>query len=397
MRITFCHNLYQQRSGEDIAFDFAVQLLRDSGHHVSVFSADNSAIKDLSSADKVLFPIRTVYSRAARRQVRRFVVAEQSTLAIVQNVFPLLSPSVYHGLADARLPIIQFVFNYRLLCSNGLLFTQNEICERCVRGNHIHGILRRCYRNSYALSATYGAALSIHRWAGTWRKLVSIFVTPDEFLAGKLIEGGIDSHKIRVVSNPFDISGIKPSYEGGEYVLFVGRLIRAKGIFTLLEAFRSLNGPKLVIVGDGEEAGHIRSHPAVVDGKAEFVGPVYGAQFEELVRNSACVVVPSEWYDNLPMIVCQAFGAGKPVIASRINGIPEFVKHEKNGLLFTPGSAIELRESIERLHNDPILHRTLSHGARSTAETVLSPALWQQNMNSVLQQALERRGGASYL
>jgi glycosyltransferase involved in cell wall biosynthesis len=395
MRIAFCHNLYQQRSGEDIAFDFAVRLLRDNGHHVSVYSASNSAIKSFTTTDKLLFPIRTVYSRGVRRLVRQFAVAEQSTVAIVQNVFPLLSPSVYYGLADAGLPIIQFVFNYRLLCSNGLLFTQNEICERCVRGNHIHGILRRCYRNSYALSATYAAALSVHRWAGTWRKLVSIFVTPDEFLANKLIEGGIDSDKIRVVSNPFDISGLTPKYDGGEYVLFVGRLIRAKGIFTLLEAASSLDGPRVIIVGDGEEAERVRSHPAVVDGKAEFIGPVYGSQFDELVRNSACVVVPSEWYDNLPMIVCQAFGAGKPVIASCINGIPEFVQHEKNGLLFTPGSANELRESIERLHRDPSLRRTLSLGARSTAETVLSPTLWQQNMNSVLQQALEGRVGRS--
>ena len=89
----------------------------------------------------------------------------------------------------------------------------------------------------------------------------------------------------------------------------------------------------------------VRSHPAVLAGKAEFVGPVYGSHFAELLDKAAFVVVPSEWYDNLPMIVCQAFAAGKPVVASRINGIPEFVSHEENGLLFSTGNPSELKAS----------------------------------------------------
>jgi glycosyltransferase involved in cell wall biosynthesis len=103
---------------------------------------------------------------------------------------------------------------------------------------------------------------------------------------------------------------------------------------------------------------------------------------------AAFVVVPSEWYDNLPMIVCQAFAAGKPVVASRINGIPEFVSHEENGLLFLPGNPSELASSMHRIFSDEVLQDKLGRGARRTAETVLTPMVWRDNSNSVVEEAV---------
>ena len=98
--------------------------------------------------------------------------------------------------------------------------------------------------------------------------------------------------------------------------------------------------------------------------------------------------MPSEWYDNLPMIVCQAFAAGKPVVASRINGIPEFVSHEENGLLFSPGNPSELASSMHRIFSDEVLRDRLGRGARRTAETVLSPVVWWKKINSVVEEAV---------
>ncbi len=387
LNILFCHNQYQQRSGEDIAFDFAVRLLREGGHQVSVYSRSNLEIERFSVADKLLFPLHTIYSRPERRKIEEFASQEQPSVALVQNVFPLLSPSLYYGLADAGLPIVQLIFNYRLLCANGLLFTGGEICERCVGGNHLHGVLHRCCRDSYAVSAMYAASIGFHRWMGTWTRFVTLFVTPDNFLKEKLVQGRIPEDRIRVVSNPFEVSAAPPPSIHGDYALFVGRLIRAKGMFTLLEASLKLDR-RVVIAGDGEDADLVRSHPAVLAGRAEFVGPVYGTHFKELLEKAAFVVVPSEWYDNLPMIVCQAFAAGKPVVASRINGIPEFVKPEENGLLFSPGDPSDLEQSMLRMFSDEALRDKLGRGARQTAETVLSPAVWGNKINSVMEEAV---------
>src|SRR5262249_2779303 len=166
---------------------------------ICVCSRDNREIQDFSVPDKLLFPVRTLYSIRARNEIKRLAIEQQPNVAVVQNVFPLLSPSIYHGLQDACLPIVQVIYNYRLICLNGQLFTDGAICERCLGGNYLHGILRRCYRQSRTLSTIYASSIGLHRWIGTWRKTVTLFVSPDLFLKGKLADAGIPAERIRVV------------------------------------------------------------------------------------------------------------------------------------------------------------------------------------------------------
>jgi glycosyltransferase involved in cell wall biosynthesis len=384
MKILLCHNFYRQRSGEDIAFEYMRELLQQAGHNVMVFSRDNRAISGLN---QLTAAAQVVHSPFMRREIRQLARKEQPDVAIVQNVFPLLSPALYYGLADEGIPIVQMVFNYRLVCANGQLFANGRICERCLKGNHLHGIVRRCYRQSYAASGLYSSSLFIHRLLGTWRRLVRLFVVPDEFLGEKLVEGGFPPGRMRRVVNPFRVDDYEASHARGDCALFVGRLIRPKGIFTLLDACLSLDAGRVLIVGDGEDSAAAKRHPAVRQGKAELLGEVYGKQMRALLAHCRFVVVPSEWYDNLPLIVCQAFASGKPVIASRINGLPEFVKHEENGLMFPPGDAAALAEQMTRLSTECDLYDCVSRGARQAAETVLAPRIWQEKMNTVLQEA----------
>ena len=388
MRILLCHNRYQMRTGEDIAFDFTRTLLERAGHELLFYTRDNREINGYRLGDKLLFPSRAIYSPRNRKDICAFAVREKPSVALVQNVFPLLSPSIYYGLAENKIPVIQVVFNYRLLCANGQLYTQGKICERCLGGNYLHGVLRRCYRDSYLFSAINATGLAVHRLADTWCKCVRLFVVPDNFLRNKLVEGNLPADRMRTIPNAFDIDSCRPAPQRGGYALFVGLLSRQKGIFTLLDAMMRCNSLRLVIVGDGGESEAVRRHPAVLSGRAELVGPAYGKQLDELLEACAFVVVPSEWYDNLPMIVCQAFATAKPVIASRINGIPEYVRHEDNGLLFSPGNSEELARTMERLFSDSSLHTLLSRRARQTAEELFHPKRWLEQMNAVLEEAI---------
>ena len=70
---------------------------------------------------------------------------------------------------------------------------------------------------------------------------------------------------------------------------------------------------------------------------------------ERFLRDCAAVIIPSQWYDNLPQILCQANMMGKPVIASRINGIPEYVAEDRNGFLFPPGDAGALAAAMKKV------------------------------------------------
>lgn len=384
LRILLCHNRYRNATGEDIAFDLACGLLRGAGHEIVLHLRDNRDTAKLRLSEKLLFPARTIYSRATEREIVEVVRRERPNIAVVQNVFPLLSPSVYRGLRGAGIPVVQLVFNYRLLCANAQLFTKGSICERCVHGNFLHAVAHRCYRNSYTLSATYGAALQLHRWAGTWTRCIDRFVVPDQFLGDKLAEAGFDRSAMSVVPNPLDLQRYRQT-KGGDYFVFIGRLVRQKGVMTLLHAALQCDVP-VVVAGAGEHEQQVKEHESVRSGRVRFVGPAYGDDFNRLIEGSAAVVVPSEWYDNLPMIVCQAFASGKPVIASRINGIPEYVHHGFNGALFEPGNVAELALCMQRMWEDRAGCERLGHQARRYAEEHLSTSSWLHAMESVFRE-----------
>jgi glycosyltransferase involved in cell wall biosynthesis len=66
-----------------------------------------------------------------------------------------------------------------------------------------------------------------------------------------------------------------------------------------------------------------------------------------IVRNAYFVIVPSEWYENNPMTIIEAYSASTPVIGSKIGGIPEIVEDRKTGFLFSCGNEVELTDIIK--------------------------------------------------
>ena len=118
-------------------------------------------------------------------------------------MFPVLSPSVYTTLRALGVPIVQATYNYRLVCPAGELYSHGEICERCLHGNYVHCVLRRCYRDSAVLSAWYASITGWHRLVGTFAGAVDVFQVPDQFMADKLAEGGLPPGKMVKNVNPF--------------------------------------------------------------------------------------------------------------------------------------------------------------------------------------------------
>ncbi|MBK5226505.1 MAG: glycosyltransferase family 4 protein, partial [Thermoleophilia bacterium] len=95
---------------------------------------------------------------------------------------------------------------------------------------------------------------------------------------------------------------------------------------------------------------------------------------------------PSEWYENAPMSVLEAFACGKPAVASRIGGLPEMVREGETGLLAEAGDAGDLRDVISRLWEQPELVREMGGNARTLMETDYSPATHYDKIISIYQQ-----------
>lgn len=390
MKILLIHNYYQQSGGESGVFENLVRLLQQVGQDVETYCRHSTEIKNVTYCDKVQIIIDAFFSLRTWREVKRLIQKTRPHVAIVQNVFPLISPSVYYALRSEHIPIIQAVYNYRFVCPDGHLFSKGEICERCVLGNHWHAVARKCYQQSYSASSWYAAILKLHRVIGTFSRIVDIFMIPDNFLGTRLIRGGIPGQKIRKNVNPFFVEDYQPDYQPGKYILYVGRLVKQKGIFTLVTAMShsSPDGPPLYIVGDGEARKEIEAliRNLGLEKRIILLGVRWGLEVERLIKESLFVVVPSEWYDNLPLIVCQAYAMAKPVVASFINGIPEYIEHEVDGLLFQPGDAISLANCIDRLSNDSALLERMAVQARQKAIQTFDFRVYWSTLSSIIQE-----------
>jgi glycosyltransferase involved in cell wall biosynthesis len=370
-KVLACHNHYAQKGGETIAFENLLRGLREQGHPVVPYVRDNRTIASMSLGSKSQLIATAYHSGRTRRELTRLVAAERPSIAIVQNVFPLLSPAVYTSLHSLNIPIVQATYNYRFVCPAGELYSRGEICERCLGGNYLHCVVRRCYRDSILQSAWYASLVGWHRWTGTFARTVSIFQVPDTFMADKLAEGGLPRSKMVRNVNPFFVRDHAATTRHDGYVAFVGRLVRQKGVLTLLEAVRSSGSLRAVVVGEGlleaELQEWVRNH-GLTD-RVRLTGPLWADDLHRVLSGACAVAVPSEWYDNLPLALCQANALGKPVLASRINGIPEYVQEGVNGFLFTAGNATELASIAERvLSLAPDEYAALSMRTRRFAE-----------------------------
>ena len=102
------------------------------------------------------------------------------------------------------------------------------------------------------------------------------------------------------------------------------------------------------------------------------------------------MVVPSEWYENNPRAVIEAFALGRPVIGARIGGIPELVRHGETGLLFESGHAEDLRTQIDTLLSQPAAAADMGRRGRRLVETELSPECHYAGLMQIYAQAMAR-------
>ena len=383
MQILACHNRYAVRGGEDIAFDAAVALWRAGGHTVHTVERSNAVLAQGGTAARLAGARRAVFDTDVAAEVAFAARQERPDVAVVQNTFPRLSFAPYEALSALGIPVVQVLYNYRYLCLNGELYTRGAICERCAGGNYWHGVLRRCYRDSFVGSLVAARVARANRRREIWRRDVRLYVVPDRFMAQKLASYGLPAERFRVVPNAVEPRDAPTPLTHDGTLLYVGRWSRAKGVLTLLDAAMSPAMPAITMVGDGPARHLVASHAAIRERRVVLAAPEYGDALWQRLARVAAVVVPSQWYDNLPMVVCQAFVAGRPVIASRINGIPEYVRDGVNGLLVEPGDVEGLRRAMQEIVRDRERWESMAIAARGTAQREFGPDLWVERWNAV--------------
>lgn len=371
MKILIVHDFFQQPGGENVVAQQDIERLKATDE-VFVYQRHNDEINAFGAARTLKFVADTIHSRTTADDIPKIAKEFRPDFAYVHNIYPLISPSLYHALHACGVPILQVVHDFRPFCANGWFYTNGHICDACKAGNHLHAIRNRCYRESYALSALYATATAYCRRSGAFDK-IDAYLCLTEFTRSILMSEGIPSEKIHVRPNSIDVSRVRPDNGEGEYVAYIGRLSSEKGLWTLMRAFENLSVP-LKIAGTGPLESQLLSY--ISERKLhniEMLGFVSGDAKWDFLRNARFTVVPSECYEMFPIALLEAYGAGKPVIASDLGGFSSLVDEGESGMLFKPGDPDDLARLVEQLWNRPQLVNKMGKAARTKVETRYSP------------------------
>ncbi|MGH9957644.1 MAG: glycosyltransferase family 4 protein [Pyrinomonadaceae bacterium] len=387
LRILIAHCRYQQPGGEDRVVAAEAELLARHGHTVEFYERDNH---DISGMGHLNIASHTVWSAKSSREIRALCAQFRPDVIHVHNTFPLISPSIYWAAHDLKVPVIQTLHNFRLVCPQATLLREGRICEDCVGKFPWPAIIHRCYRGSAAASGTIALMLGIHRALGSFRDKVARYIATSRFYADRFVVGGIPANKISVKPHFVDLPALPGRQRCGG--LYVGRLSSEKGIKTLMEALRLLPARNFTVIGDGPERAHVTA-------PVSFVGWQEPSQVYERMRSAEYIVIPSICYESGPLALIEAFACGLPVIASRLGPMAELIEDGKTGWLFDPGFSTSLAEKLRWAGANPEQMRKMGENARAEYEARYTPEKNYRQLiniykNSITVEACETQSAA---
>lgn len=361
-KILIVHNYYQVPGGEDSVVENEKNMLLENGHEVILYTRHNNEIKSRGIFSKLMLPLETIFSIKTYRELKKKIKEDKVDIVHIHNTFPLISPSVYYSARQCKVPIVQTVHNFRLLCPGATFTRDNKICEECVRKSLFSSVKYKCYRGSLVQSIILAFTLAFNRAIGTYNKIDGYIALTD--FNKKKLATLINKDKIFIKANFVKKNRDILQSNSKEYFLFLGRIDELKGVKLLVEAWKEINNSKLLIVGKGplenEVNKYIRENNIC---NIELLGFKQKEEVMGLISNSKALIVPSQWYEGFPMTIVESLSLGTPVVAGDIGNLSTIIIDGENGLLFKYDNKEELIEKINRLENNSKLLEKLSNGA----------------------------------
>ncbi len=392
MKILIVHNPYQQRGGEDVVFEQECRMLRDAGHDVLTYVRSNDEIRQYTGLQHLMLVPQTIWATDSRREFAALLKREKPSIVHVHNTFIMISPSIFSACEQAGIPVVHTLHNYRLLCPVGTFFRDGRVCEDCVKKNLWAGVKHGCYHSSRGATAVIASMIAVHRSLHTWTQPSHFYVALTQFTRKKFIESGLPGNRIFVKPNFVDPDPGTSAEKDG-YAVFAGRLSPEKRVMTLLAAWeRGKARFPLLILGGGpdrvelEEIAWQRGLSGI-----RFRGQIPREEVIATIRKARFLVFSSEWYENFPVTIAEAFACGTPVICSRLGAMEEIVLDGRTGLHFTAGDVDDLADKMDWAWTHPERVNAMGREARREYETKYTAEINYKLLMDIYNQVISRQ------
>lgn len=254
MKFLIIHNQYSQKGGEESVVDFQIELLKEKGHQVFLYTR---AYEELNNRlfGKFISIFTSIYNPRSIRDVKRIIKDYKPDVAIIHNVYSIISPAIIPLLKKKNVKVWQIIHNYRLFCPIGIFFNKGKICEQCLsKGREWNCGRNNCMNNkiqSYAFAFKFFVVRKINYY-----KSVDKFYVLSSFQKNKFIQNGISKEKILYLPNtfkPITNSYIESNEARKTYIGFVGRLTEEKGFFDFVDLASKMSQYKFIVAGNNND------------------------------------------------------------------------------------------------------------------------------------------------
>jgi glycosyltransferase involved in cell wall biosynthesis len=399
VRILVCLHDYLPRhtGGSEIHAHQAARELARRGHEVTaLFTERDLAAEDGEVREGVLDGVRTreVVHQREYSDVRESWEEERS-LELFRAELAALRPDVVHfqhlaiwgsrcipAARGSGARVVVTLHDYHLLCDvSTLLRPDGELCE-----DGLSGDCSACLRRHTLWRERWGGGEPESIWPRAARArferhradlaAAHVVISPSRFLARTFAAAGFRPER------EFEI--LKAGYPGPRFpprrrdltrplrVGYAGGIYFSKGVHVLVRAFRHLRcDPAELSIH-----GHLDWFPDYVaelrreaDGSpVRFLGPFDPSKVDAVLAELDLLVVPSVWYENMPITIHEAFRHGIPVVASDLGGMAEAVQHDVDGLTFPRGDERALARCLRALARDAALYDRLARARPQVPE-----------------------------
>lgn len=291
-----------------------------------------------------------------------------------------LSTGLIDELNKLNIPIIYTLHDFWLMCPRGQFLTRSigkannfQLCEK----QDDKKCATDCYK-VYFSGREENENADVKNWS-SWihqRMIetkaiinkVNLFIAPSQYLRNRFInEFSVPENKIAYLDYGFPTEYLTQTTKSKEKTNFtfgyIGTLIPAKGVNDLIEAFKQIEEPAtLKIYGreNGQSTKALKLLASSSKNKIEFAGEYINHNLaNDVFSNVDCIVVPSIWGENSPLVIHEAQSCKVPVITAKFGGMKEYVQHNVNGLLFEHRNTNSLAEQMKFAVSNPDKMKTL--------------------------------------
>lgn len=397
MKILLVNKFHYIKGGSETYYFALAEAFRYCGHEVIFFSVQDErnviceqapyfvSNRSVSGSlkSKINLLLHLTYSKEAYSKMKKLLADEKPDLVILNLIHKHITLAVIDAVkaSNPDVPVFWTMHDLSAICpAYTMRDGKGRICEKCIHGDYSHCLKNNCIKGNRLMSLlSMYEAKYIHKM--DWYNQVDLYICPSEFYRKKFEESGFSCRPVITMRNPLPVeTNYEISGKDYGYLLYFGRLSKEKGIKTLIDAVNR-SGYRLFIVGTGPQGEELREY-AKNNANILFAGFQSGEALRNYVRNSRCVILPSEWYENGPYSAMEAMAMGKPLIVSGYGGLPELVENGVNGYIYRQGSE-ELAECITRMMTlSEEDYQTMSRNALEKAKTMFSPEAYVERIET---------------